>query len=393
MNNQQNTRLPQATQPDFEDAVNSQSSIGGLKHESAERIFHLLQFLMANECTRKDVFERLAFYYKVDNTAASSEHNHSRRVDRMFERDIKFLEDQGFEIKRIRSRGQLARYSLVKGSGPRTAFLFTQTDVDNLALLYNLFSDPTRYTQIDPTQPLPLQPARNPFAEEILSLIEKLVVTLPAEQKKNFDRWVRKPYVYFNLSPVADYLPFRATIDIIVHAISNRQQIQFEYMPTHRKQETISHENIDPYYIIYLEGHFYLIGYSHKMNQFLEYRVDRIKLETLKMQPNKIDVERRRRPIEFTFWIDSKLAKRGLSQRWLTQTLEREEVDLDEHGRERRRVLVRASAYNEWRVIQQILKYGDKAEIVEPLHLREKMKETVKRMYRSYEEPLILSDI
>jgi predicted DNA-binding transcriptional regulator YafY len=187
---------------------------------------------------------------------------------------------------------------VVKGSGPRTAFLFTQTDVDNLALLYNLFADPTRYTQIDPTQPLPLQPARNPFAEEILSLIEKLVMTLPAEQKKNFDRWIRKPYVYFNLSPVADYLPYRPTIDTIVHAISNRQQIQFEYMPTHRKQETILHENIDPYYIIYLEGHFYLIGFSHKMNQFLEYRVDRIKLETLKMQPDMIDVERRRRPIE-----------------------------------------------------------------------------------------------
>lgn len=384
MNDQQNARLPQSTQAVDEDSASTLSSTEGLKHESAERIFHLLQFLMANECTRKDVFERLAFYYKFDRVAPT-EHNRSRRADRMFERDIKFLKDQGFEIKKVRSRGQLARYSLVKGSGPRTAFLFTQTDVDNLALLYNLFADPIRYTQIDPTQPLPLQPVRNPFAEEVLSLIEKLVMTLPAEQKKNFDRWVHKPYVYFNLSPVADYLPYRATIDTIVHAISNRQQIQFEYMPTHRKQETISHENIDPYYIIYLEGHFYLIGFSHKMNQFLEYRVDRVKLETLKMQPDMIDVERRRRPIEFTFWIDSKLAKRGLSQRWLTQTLEREEVDLDEHGNERRRVLVRASAYNEWRVIQQILKYGDKAEIVEPLRLREKMKETVKRMYHSYE--------
>jgi|SRR6266487_1539885 len=100
MNNEQNTRLLQAAQPDDDDSASTQSSIGGLKHESAERIFRLLQFLMANECTRKDVFERLAFYYKVD-TAASSESNHSRRADRMFERDINFLEDQGFEIKKI----------------------------------------------------------------------------------------------------------------------------------------------------------------------------------------------------------------------------------------------------------------------------------------------------
>ena len=67
-------------------------SMGGLKHESAERIFRLLQFLTANECTRKDVFEHLAFYYKIDD-AAPAELTTSRRADRMFERDIKFLEE------------------------------------------------------------------------------------------------------------------------------------------------------------------------------------------------------------------------------------------------------------------------------------------------------------
>jgi predicted DNA-binding transcriptional regulator YafY len=77
--------------------------------------------------------------------------------------------------------------------------------------------------------------------------------------------------------------------------------------------------------------------------------------------------------------------KGGLSQRWLTQTLEREEVYLDEHGRERRRVLVHATAYSEWRIIQQLLRYGDKAELVEPAHLRDQMRQVVKRMYHFYE--------
>jgi len=355
-----------------------------LKHESAKRIFRLLQFLVANECTRNDVFEYLASYYKIDETQLT-EGTRSRRTERMFERDIEFLRDQGFEITSTRKHGQPARYSLTKGSGPRTTFLFTSSDVDNLALLHNIFADPTRYAEIELTQPLPQQPPRNPFAEEMLALIEKLVATLPDEQKKSFDRWVRKPYIYFNLSTVSDYLPYQQTIDRIVRAITDRQQIQFEYMPTHRKQDTIFHEHIDPYYIVYLEGHFYLMGYSHKMSQFLEYRIDRIKDETLKMQPNMIDVERRRHPIEFAFWIDSNLAKRGLSQRWLTQTLEREEVYVDENGREKRRVLVRATAYNEWRVRQQILKYGDKAELVEPLWLRDKMKDTVRNMEKLYQ--------
>jgi hypothetical protein len=69
------------------------SSMSGLKHESAERIFRLLQFLTANECARKDVFEHLAFYYKIDDVAPA-EPTTSRRADRMFERDIKFLEEQ-----------------------------------------------------------------------------------------------------------------------------------------------------------------------------------------------------------------------------------------------------------------------------------------------------------
>ncbi len=357
---------------------------GSPKHESAERIFRLLQFLSVNECTRKDVFERLAFYYKIDD-ATPTEHPASRRADRMFERDIKFLEEQGFEIKKVKARGQPTRYSLVKGSGPRPTFLFTQSEVDSLALLHNLFADPTRYARFDLTQPLPLQPPRNPFSEEMLSLIEKLIATLPPEQKRHFDRWVRKPYVYFNLSTVADYLPHRATIDIVVRAISDRQQIQFEYTPTRRKQDVIFHENIDPYYIIHMEGHFYLIGYSHKMNEFFEYRIDRIKTDSLKIQPNMIDMERRRRPIEFRFWIDGSIAKRGLSQRWLTQTLEREEVYLDEKGREQRRVLVRATAYNEFRIIQQLLRYGEKAELVEPPHLRERMRQTVMCMHGYYE--------
>ena len=360
------------------------SSHGNLKHESAERIFRLLQFLTANECTRKEIFEYLALFYKIDDSAPV-ELTTSRRADRMFERDIKFLEEQGFEIKKVKARAKPTRYSLVKGSGPRATFLFSESEVDSLALLYTLFADPTRYAKIEPTQPLPQQLPRNPFADEMLSLIEKLVATLPAEQKLHFERWVRKPYIYFNLATVANYLPHRTTIDTIVQAIGNRRQIRFEYMATHSKEASRAHEHIDPYYIIYMDGHFYLIAYSHVVNQFLEYRVDRIKVETLKLENNVVDMERRRRPVEFKFWIDGNLVKRGLSQRWLTQTLEREEIDLDEQGNQRRRVLVRATAYSEWRIIQQILKYGDKAELVEPLRLREEMKRVVGRMVGFYD--------
>lgn len=357
-----------------------------LKQESAERIFRLLQFLSANVSTRKEVFERLAFYYKLDNTDMTDRSSSAlRRANRMFERDISFLRNEGFEIQADRKRAAPTQYHVVQGSGPRSIFLFTQQEVDCLALLYTLFDDPNRYTQRDPSQPLPQQMTHHPYAEQILTLIEKLASTLPTEQKKLFDRWIRKPYVYFNLTTVTDYLPHRTTIDTIVRAISHRQQIAFTYYPTHRRQDTVVHEHIDPYYIAYVDGHFYLFAYAHKTNTFLEYRIDRIEATGLKEQPEMIDAEHRRHPIEFRFWINANLAKRGLSERWLTQTQEREESFIDENGHEQHRVLIRATAYNGWRICQQILKYGDKAELVEPESLREKMRETVERMQKLYQ--------
>src|SRR5436305_12904404 len=107
--------------------------------------------------SRMDVFEHLSSYYKIDH-ATSTEPLISRRADRMFERDIKFLEEQGFEIKKVKVRAKPTRYSLIKGSGPRATFLFTESEVDSLALLYTLFADPTRYAKVDHTQPLPAQP-------------------------------------------------------------------------------------------------------------------------------------------------------------------------------------------------------------------------------------------
>ena len=99
-----------------------------------------------------------------------------------------------------------------------------------------------------------------------------------------------------------------------------------------------------------------------------------------------IDGERRRRPVEFSYWIDGSIAKSGLSQRWLTHTVEREEAYIDEDGKQRRRILVRAKAYNEWRIIQQMHKYGDKAELVSPPELRERMRKEVERMYGNYQK-------
>ncbi len=357
----------------------------GPRYEMTERIFRLLHLLVVNDCTRRTIFESLGDFYNVTETDDHIVSSSSQRAGKMLLRDMKFLEKMGYQINKSRA-GNSVRYSLVKGSGPQPIFLFSQSELDALILLHTLFADPAKYAQADTTQPLPLSPPRNPFAEDIQSLVEHLVAILTPEQKKQFDRWTRKPFIFFHFDMVIDYLPHRATIDTILKAISHRQQIRFDYASMHRLQGTTPHEQVDPYYVVHQDGHLYLIGYSHKMNTFYEYRIDRIEAESLKRLPRMIDGERRRRPIEFSYWIDGSIAKSGLSQRWLTHTIEQEEVYLDEQGKQRRRVLVRAKAYSEWRIIQQLHKYADKVELVDPPKLRERMRQEVERMYNLYQK-------
>jgi predicted DNA-binding transcriptional regulator YafY len=351
--------------------------------ETAERVLRLVLFLQTGTHTRREIFQHLAVQYKIDRVAPEDKRR-SDAANRMFERDLKFLEDIGCKIKKVRGHERRSSYHLISGYGPRLPFLFTEQEVDMLALLHTLFADPTQYKRSDQHQPLPLPAAHNPFARDVLHLIEKLVSALPPEQEKHFRNWTNQPFVYFQLSTVANYLPCRNTIAIIVRSIAHHKQIQFEYVAARQRSSSVFHEHIDPYYIVYQDGHFYLIAYSHKMDKFFEYRIDRIKHETLKEMPDRIDGARRRRPVEFRFWLDSSLARPGLSQRWLTQTQEREEAYIDANGHERRRVMVRATTYNEWRIIPQLLKYGDKAELVEPLYLREQMKQELVRISTLY---------
>jgi predicted DNA-binding transcriptional regulator YafY len=359
-----------------------------LKYTVVERVFRLLQLLLTNECTRLEIFEHLASYYKV-NEGATGRVSSSRRADRMLERDIKLLEEQGFEVRKVKAKGKPTRYSLVKGSGPAVPLFFSESEVDILALLYNLFTDPARSRKHMHTGTLVLptsQSLHNPFAEDILTLIQKLAATLSHDQLQHFEQLTKKPSVHLNLATVVDYLPYRRTIDTIEKAILQRQQISFAYTSVRSKQSPVAHKHVDPYYIVHLEGQFYLIGYSNEINKFIEYRIDRIIGESIEILPHMIDTIRQRPMVEFSYWIDGDIAKLGLSERWLTQTTEREEVYVDSEGQEKRRVLVRAKAHNEWRVIQQLLKYGDQVELIEPTNLREQMRQVVARMLSFYEK-------
>ena len=106
----------------------------GFNHEAVERLLLLLRMLTANVCTRKDIFEQLSLYYKIDDsdeTALSVSH---RKANRTLERDIELLGELGYEIEKTPEveDKRVVRYRVILGTGPGTPFLFSTAELDAL---------------------------------------------------------------------------------------------------------------------------------------------------------------------------------------------------------------------------------------------------------------------
>ncbi len=365
-----------------------QHEVNSPEQRSAERILRLIHLLGANTCTQQVIFERLQDYYPVDTEHVASQSNSSRAAYGMLRRDLLFLTNMGYEVHRKQENGGTTGYSLVQGTGPVSPPLFKQEELALLAILYTLFLDPNKPSSVDLKQPLATQTFRHPFAHDILSLVERLTQTLTSEQKSYFERCVQKPLLYCNLETVTEYHPHRATLDTINKAVARRQQLKFDYTSSPPSHSVTTHTHVNPYHLVQQDGHIYLIGYSYDpnskyKNRIFEWRVDRIKHDTIALQHNTIDTTHHPRTITFRYWADRSLVKGELSQRWLSYEIEREET-VGEGKQKRHRLLIRAQAYNEWRIIQQLHKYGDKVELIDPPELLRQMRQEVKRMYDLY---------
>jgi len=65
----------------------------------------------------------------------------------------------------------------------------------------------------------------------------------------------------------------------------------------------------------------------------------------------------------------------GVSERFMNQQIHPQDDDS---------VIVHAEGYSEFRIIQEMLRYGEQAEIIDPPHLREKMTQVAQAMSLLY---------
>lgn len=260
-------------------------------------------------------------------------------------RDIRHLKERGFEIEYCRK----SRRYILKNS-PITLAL---APGELVALAVACRSIP--------------EDAGLPYAKELGGALNKISSVLSPGGKRTL---TVDPRFRLRLASVVNYGPHLETIETIRRSIIDNRQIEIVYYSVHSDKE--ERRVVDPYELYFSEGGVRLEGYCHLKDEILEFRVDRVR----KVKALSVPIARMRHgeSFEFTLWLDEKITK-AIGDRFPDQTLE-----LNEDGSS----VLTASARNSFRLILQVLSYGERAIILEPDFLRKQMAATVKAMAELY---------
>jgi len=212
----------------------------------------------------------------------------------------------------------------------------------------------------------------HPYASDVSQLLSKLAGHL-SQQKQRLEN--STPLSYFGPYFTRDYSRYRPLIETLEQAIRQRQKIQFTYKrPVSRSSEEIPHHEVEPQSVGVRNGVFYLYGYNPKMNKIYPFRLDKIK--ELHILPQKFATLRKPEIVEFEYLLHHDLVVGGISERFHHQKL----LEILPDGRAH----VRAKEEGFW-IIQEMLRLGQKVELLSPPYLRQRLAAEIEQMQRFYQ--------
>ena len=298
-----------------------------------ERLKALRDLLRRGECSKAEICRHLPRHYQPDTAS-------SRRLGR----DVRALRQLGYAVV-------FDRPSQTYRLQETDHLELSQAEVQALALLRESFESLT------------------PKSGEILTVLGRIVAALPERQRRFY--YQRSP-VAIRLRPAVDYRPHARTIRLLEEAIGQGRKVCFEY-PALDDGQPVAHLGVEPYEIQFLDRHFYLIGFSSHSPQIMEFRIDRIR--ALELLPGRAAGQRKRATYPFQYRLSPRIARQGVSERFLNQRLEPQE----DGG-----VIVHAEGYSDFRILQELLRYGEQAELLAPPKLRAKMAQIARALARLY---------
>lgn len=184
------------------------------------------------------------------------------------------------------------------------------------------------------------------------------------------------------LSPVEDYSQHGETILSLDRALEHGAYISFAYTPLSQSWDArpVHHERAESYELEYREGHWYFTAYLPDLNNFVDYRVDRIQPGSVLLANDHFLPGNRRRPgVKICYWVSPMLARHGS----LSARLREQQVTLleDDQG-----AIVEGYAKSLWWARRLLLGYGEQVKALGPEKLVQMMRETVEGMRGLYEE-------
>jgi predicted DNA-binding transcriptional regulator YafY len=187
--------------------------------------------------------------------------------------------------------------------------------------------------------------------------------------------------------PAADYTGKADLFHILNQSMREFKSVEIEYYSFDRNET--NRRVIDPYHMAFKDGFWYLVAYCHWRGEERLFRVDRIKHLHLLAEKYKAPPETFRNPhwniawgIELGEEYVFKVRFRGDTARFVRETRFHPHQTVENGPDES--VIFTAPACGLRPVCRWILSFGSEAEVLEPLELREMVKEQLKAAYVQY---------
>jgi predicted DNA-binding transcriptional regulator YafY len=307
-------------------------------YQVVDRLLALRGLLRARPHTWTQIVSRLPDDYKDDDSGK-----------RKLRRDLQYLARWGYDVERDSAT---KTYALTITEIEHD---WTEKEVLALATLRESFASGT------------------PCAETIQGLLGKIEQGL---NEDNRSLYKRKPALTIRFTAAEDTAPTTGVRQKLESAIQRHQRIRFRYKPSDRPR-IIDHPDDEPIELFFDEGHYYMWTYCYKMSRMYKFRVSMIVPDSIEILPKRAEGRWRPQMVHFKYWLSPKIAERSVSPRF-------PDMDIDLEKSDKGGVIVTASASSEFQAIQEILRYGEQAEILSPDSLRAKMRRVVEQMALLY---------
>ena len=218
-------------------------------------------------------------------------------------------------------------------------------------------------------------------SDELVNVLAKIKSFIPVDRAKDIE--IKKNQINIDLSSWSGNRNIQPYLQMIKTAIEDYKQISFGYI-AHHGNKTV--RTVEPYQLVLKSSHWYFYGYCYHRNAYRLFRLSR--MSELQIEKKTFVPRDYQQPIlDFETIIETmqeeikiRIHKSVLDRVLEFCTCDHFLPDGDEHY-----IVDFPFLENEY-YYDILLSFGDKCECLEPLHIREKMKQKIQNIAAIYKD-------